>query len=49
MIGFLFPKNEPLKSSEEVDPLPLSLPCCTAMFLQKPRVDKPNTGSKEGL
>ncbi len=25
------------------------LPYCTAIFLQKPRTDKPNTGSREGL
>ena len=29
--------------------LPRSLAHCTAMFLQKPRMDKPNTCSKEGL
>lgn len=29
--------------------LPWSAPCCTEMFQQQPRVDKPNTGPREGL
>ena len=32
-----------------VEQVLLSSPCCTAMFLQWPRMDKPNTGSREKL
>ena len=34
---------------EEVGPLPRSTQCCTTMFLQQPRMDKPDTGSRESF
>ncbi len=49
IIVFSLPLNELFISIEGVGPLPQSPPYCTAIFLQKPRVDKPNTGCKEGL
>lgn len=35
--------------TEGAEPLPLSLLCCSAMFLQWPRMDRLNTGSRERL
>ena len=47
-IVFSFPQIEPIICIQVEGPLPQSLPCCTAMFLQQPRMDKPNTGGREG-
>lgn len=38
--------SEPFISTQWVDPLPQSPPCCTAMCLQQARHNKPNSGFK---
>ncbi len=37
---FLLPYNEPFISAEKLGSLSQSPPCCTSMFLQKPRMAK---------
>lgn len=47
VVVFLLPENEPFTRTEGADPLPQDLPCRSAVFLQKLRINNPNTGSRD--
>lgn len=47
VVVFLLPENEPFTRTEGADPLPQNLPCRSAVFLQKLRINNPNTGSRD--
>lgn len=44
---FLLPENETFTRTEGADPLPQDLPCRSTVFLQKIRINNPNTGSRD--
>lgn len=47
VVVFLLPENEPFTRTEGADPLPQDLPCRSAVFLQKLRINNPNTASRD--
>lgn len=47
VVVFLLPENEPFTRTEGADPLPQNLPCRSTVFLQKLRINNPNTASRD--